>query len=673
MTEPSHAVFLSYASQDAAAAQRICEALRAAGIEVWFDQSALRGGDVWDQAIRKQIKTCVLFIPVISRHTHEREEGYFRLEWKLAVDRSQLMTTNKAFLLPVVVDDTREDDENVPDRFKDIHWTRLPAGEASPAFVERVRRLVSQEPSPTTVKASLSANTAAAAAMTIADPIRSFWRPKKALTLAAAVIFSGLVAYFVIDKLWISKRQTSPAVPTSTAPADFVPPPHSVAVLPFVDMSGKRDQEYFSDGLSEELIDMLTKIPNLRVPARTSSFYFKGRQVTVADIAKVLNVAHVLEGSVRKSGNRLRITAQLIRVDNGYHLWSVTYDRELDDIFKVQDEIAGAVVRSLKISLLSSAPESPTNPNSEAYAIYLQSRYFADRSWDPENERKAADLLQQAVRLDPGFARAWAALASRHAFEATTGTRPPNEGREMALREADRAAALDPTLAETHMVKARISYYLDWDWPAAAAEINEARARDSYNADALEAQALVADTLGHDTEALRLRQQAIELDPLSPTKYFALGRTYIKLGRPADAEASFRKALDLNPAGPFLHWNIALALLLRGEYAAALAEMQREPAASGRTTGLALVYHAMAREADSDEALRAMPKADVSPFWFAAVHAFRGETDQALAWLDRAYQVHDFYLVDMKGFPLLKNLETDSRYKAFLRKMKLPD
>src|SRR6266436_9067531 len=143
VTEPSHAVFLSYASQDAKAAQRICEALRAAGIGVWIDQSALRGGDVWDQTIRKQIKTCFLFLPVISRHTHERDEGYFRLEWKLAVDRSHFMTTNKAFLLPVVVDDTRENDENVPDRFREIHWTRLPGGETQPAFVERVRRLVS--------------------------------------------------------------------------------------------------------------------------------------------------------------------------------------------------------------------------------------------------------------------------------------------------------------------------------------------------------------------------------------------------------------------------------------------------------------------------------------------------------------------------------------------------
>src|SRR4029077_11456654 len=164
VTEPSHAVFLSYASQDAEAAQKICEALRAAGIELWFDQSALRGGDVWDQTIRKQIKTCVLFIPVISRHTHERDEGYFRLEWKLAVDRSHLMTTNKAFMLPVVVDDTREDDENVPDRFRDIHWTRLPGGETPPDFVERVRRLVSPAPSPgptTTVSPGVSVTSVA--------------------------------------------------------------------------------------------------------------------------------------------------------------------------------------------------------------------------------------------------------------------------------------------------------------------------------------------------------------------------------------------------------------------------------------------------------------------------------------------------------------------------------
>src|SRR5262245_24969610 len=190
---PTGTVFLSYASQDAEAAQRICEALRAAGIEVWFDQSALRGGDAWDQAIRKQIKTCVLFIPVISRHTHERDEGYFRLEWKLAVDRSHLMTTDRAFLLPVVIDDTREDEERVPDKFRDVHWTRLPGGETPPAFVERIRRLVSPEPSYTRAQTPVSVGPAADAAKATRTAAPTSWRSKNAVLVVAAVVLSGVV------------------------------------------------------------------------------------------------------------------------------------------------------------------------------------------------------------------------------------------------------------------------------------------------------------------------------------------------------------------------------------------------------------------------------------------------------------------------------------------------
>ncbi|HWS67148.1 MAG TPA: TIR domain-containing protein [Steroidobacteraceae bacterium] len=284
MTEPSHAVFLSYASEDQAAAQRICDALRASGIEVWFDQSALRGGDAWDQAIRKQVKTCVLFIPVISRHTHDRDEGYFRLEWKLAVDRSHLMTSNKAFLLPVVIDETREDEENVPDRFKDIHWTRLPAGETPAAFVERVRRLVPPEPSrPTTVS---PAAPVALVAPPVAERLTARPPSKRVLKALAALAVIGALAYFAIDKFWVRKQPppTPASVPASAGPARFSPPPHSIAVLPFLNMSGDKEQEYFSDGLTEEILNSLARINELQVSARTSSF---GANVASLNLAKV--------------------------------------------------------------------------------------------------------------------------------------------------------------------------------------------------------------------------------------------------------------------------------------------------------------------------------------------------------------------------------------------------
>ena len=213
MTEPSHAVFLSYASQDAEAAQKICGALRAAGIDVWFDQSELRGGDAWDQSIRKQIKTCALFIPVISRNTHERDEGYFRLEWKLAVDRSHLMTGNKAFLLPTVIDDTRDDDENVPDRFREVQWTRLPTGETPPAFVQRVQRLLALDPSTTSRPATGAVRTAPA----IREPLRARWRSKAAL-LGILAALAAVSAYLLAERPWVSKHLAAQPGTATTPP-----------------------------------------------------------------------------------------------------------------------------------------------------------------------------------------------------------------------------------------------------------------------------------------------------------------------------------------------------------------------------------------------------------------------------------------------------------------------
>ncbi len=215
MTESSRAVFLSYASEDAGAAKCICDALRTAGLEVWFDQSELRGGDVWDQTIRKQIKACALFIPVISRHTHERREGYFRLEWKLAVDRSSLISATRAFLVPVVIDDTREDDEEVPEKIRDVHWTRLPAGETPPAFVDRIQRLLSGEAS-TIIRAVASARSGAVGSVREQTP--SSWRSKRALPVMVAVVVTGMLAYLAIEKLWMSKlgapALTPPGAPT---------------------------------------------------------------------------------------------------------------------------------------------------------------------------------------------------------------------------------------------------------------------------------------------------------------------------------------------------------------------------------------------------------------------------------------------------------------------------
>ena len=343
VTTPSGAVFLSYASQDAEAAHEICDALRAACIEVFLDQSGLRGGDAWDKKIRQEIHGCALFIPIISGHTQGRLEGYFRHEWKLAVERAHHMADEKAFLVPVVIDDTSDREAIVPDLFRLVQWTRLTGGETPPAFVERVWRLLSPE-SPAAIRSS--AGTGPAPAISSQSPTP--WRSSRTLPAAVAAVIAAVAGYVAIDKPWISKR----AAPTVAAPTAFAPPPHSIAVLPFVNLSGDAGQDYFSDGLTEELLNSLAQIADLQVAARTSSFYFRGKDVDVGTIARKLNVGAILEGSVRRSGHTIRVTAQLNNAVTGFHLWSKTYDRDLGDVLKLETEIATAVAEALRATLL---------------------------------------------------------------------------------------------------------------------------------------------------------------------------------------------------------------------------------------------------------------------------------------------------------------------------------
>jgi TolB-like protein len=318
---PTGAVFLSYASQDAEAARRICDALRAAGIEVWFDESELRGGDVWDQRIRREIRDCPLFIPVISSNTASRHEGYFRLEWDLADQRTHRMARDRAFIVPVSVDATRSSGTDVPESFHRAQWTRLPGGETPPDFVARIKRLLSPEVATT---APLGAR-AASPARPISPAPGSRSALRRGLSITLAVLVVAALGYVLADKLR-SQHGPSPSTAVSSdvatpppAATAFNPPPHSIAVLPFVNMSGDKEQEYFSDGLTEELLNSLAKIDELQVAARTSAFYFKGKDADIGTIARTLDVGALLEGSVRRSGNTVRITAQLINAVTGFH------------------------------------------------------------------------------------------------------------------------------------------------------------------------------------------------------------------------------------------------------------------------------------------------------------------------------------------------------------------
>ncbi len=381
------------------AAARICEALRAAGVEVWFDRSELRGGDAWDSQIKKQIHDCALFVPLISAHTNARIEGYFRGEWNLATRRLVNRAHDAAFLMPVVIDETREADARVPEEFFRAQWTRLPDGKTPPAFAQRVRQLLGLDrasvptaKAPATGAFELGARNPSSILPRGTPLVRRFGLPLIALLL----VLGGAAFWYFHGASDAPAAKPVPA--TASLIASAVPNEKSIAVLPFADMSPEKNQEYMADGIADELINLLAQAPDLKVIARTSSFAFKGQNIEIAEIAKKLNVAHVLEGSVRKSGNKLRITAQLIRTADSTHVWSESYDRPLDDIFAVQDEIANAIVQVLQIKLMGetlSRREGGTQ-NLEAYQMYL--RFVTARAQD----HPAVDGRRQGLRGTSG-------------------------------------------------------------------------------------------------------------------------------------------------------------------------------------------------------------------------------------------------------------------------------
>ena len=663
MTESSKPVFLSYASEDAEAAKRICEALRSAGLEVWFDQSELRGGDAWDRNIRKQIHDCALFIPVISAHTQARLEGYFRREWRLAVDRTHDMADSRPFHIPVTIDDTKDHDAEVPEPFRTVQWTRLPGGETPTSFCDRVAALLRGGD---TVKAQTRPPSTVVPA-----------RPKKAVPWLALVMFGVLV---VVPALWLLTRGSSAdrsvpmagAIHPNAAPAVPAVPEKSIAVLPFVDMSEKHDQEYFSDGLSEELIDHLSHNADLRVIARTSSFAFKGKNEDMRSIAKVLGVANLLEGSVRKAGMELRVTAQLIRAADGVHLWSESYERKLTDVFKVQQDIAAAVAKGLQSTLtpVSLNPHAVSH-NIEAYSLYLRGQYFARRASDADTERGIA-TLKQAIALDPDFAPAHAELANAYLYVGTFGT-GTMATLDQARKEVDEALRLDPTLRSARNLRANLAI-TSWDWAVAKTQLDELLSSGPHDPEALFRRGQLARALGHTDEALVYFRQAMQLDPMRVINQVQLSMLLNAMRRPAEAQAAAEGAISINPTVTKAHLLIGLIELEAGHIDAASAAIEREAAEYYRLEGRAIVAFAQKRAASSDTALRELigKYADNAAVQIAQAYAYRGERAKAFEWLDRAITQKDPGLVNVMTDPLFESLHGDPRFKAVLHKVNLP-
>jgi TolB-like protein/Tfp pilus assembly protein PilF len=474
-----------------------------------------------------------------------------------------------------------------------------------------------------------------------------------------------------------SGEATAPA-PASTGPAASSPVPpdaqtpgdNSIAVLPFVDMSQTKDQEYFSDGISEELLNLLAQVPNLRVIARTSSFAFKGEKIEIADVARRLNVASVLEGSVRKAGEKVRITVQLIRARDSSHLWSETYDRTLDDIFKVQDEIAAAVVAQLKIKLLGAAPTAkPVDPR--VYPLILQAQAMLDQQ-SAVGRTQAIEVYRQALKIAPDEARAWAGLARAYGNQVIFGETDVTQGVAAAREAANKALAIDPGNQMALAVLGRTAVEIDLDMPTGARYFQRALELEPGSLMVLNAAGLMLAYTGRMDEALALLEYRVAHDPANPTAYNNLANVQYPAGRWDAAIDSYRTAIRLSPEFPGAHNGISIALIVgKHDAAGALKECEAEPLEAQREICAAVALHALGRTKEADAALQAFVDkyGKDQPVSAAEVYAFRGDPDAAFAWLDRAVTSKDPSVSGALTDPLFEPLHRDPRWLPFLRRI----
>ncbi len=481
-------------------------------------------------------------------------------------------------------------------------------------------------------------------------------------------------------------RQNLEGQGTSIPSSHEVP---SIAVLPFVNRSRDEEDEYFSDGLADELLNVLSKIGGLRVAARTSSFQFKGRNEDVAVIGEKLKVATLLEGSVRRAGNRVRVSVELVKVPDGYHLWSEIYDRKLEDIFAVQDDIAQSVVKELRTTLLrkEGGPDASGRAradvasavkgrgrNAESHRLHLRGRYLLERVTRQDVSR-GVEYINEALRIDPENARAWVELARAHLIQAGYGWVPVGEGVASAQEAVRRALAIEPDLAEAYVMLGRIQLYFLWDWKGADASYRRAQELAPGNAVGLHGVGIILENEGRADEAIAFYRLAIEQDPLSAGAYARLGKALLRVDRLAESEAAFRTAVELAPQRILMHTSLARSLLAQGRTEEALEAALREPENVYRHMALVVIHNALGHAAESDEALRKLiaTSAADGAVQISEALAARGELDEAFAWLERAYIQRDPGLAEVKLGRLLRPLHRDPRWGAFLRKMGFED
>ncbi len=446
----------------------------------------------------------------------------------------------------------------------------------------------------------------------------------------------------------------------------------SIAVLPFTNMSADPDNEYFSDGLTEELLNVLASNPGLKVTGRTSCFAFKGKHEDLRSIGQKLGVETLLEGSVRKAGNRVRITTQLVKVSDGFHLWTKTFDRVLDDIFAVQDEIAQSVSEAMDVALLGRPKvEALPKANAKTYNLVLQANHFLSRNSKAAME-KAVELYSQVLAIEPDNARAWEGIARARVAQGGYGFSGVVESYEGAREAALKALEIDDTLAEAHTTVGWVHMSYDFDWDTAKRRFQRAHELAPRNPRTLLGLAYHEHTVGLLEDALSHTTEAVEVDPLNSFAYISMARAYMGLGRYEEAIVACRKAVELSPGHTSGHATLGGLLALIGQFDEAEEAAMKEESVGYRACGLAIVYHLMGDKARSDEQL-ALLEAQGEQWGIQIVmaHACRGDHDQAFAWLERAYELRDPGMTVCKGTPFFFGLRDDPRWEPFLKKIGL--
>jgi len=645
-------VFISYASPDNGVAKSIVDNLEQHGLKCWLAPRNVKPGTVYAEAIVRAIYEAKAVVLVLSANAMASAHVGREVE-RAASKRKQIV----AFRV-----DTTPLSEELEYFLSNSQWIDV-AALGMPAALAKLAEAVGQ----------------GSATSLQDDPwLRVELRPAgknpvgmaKRVAAAAAVIIGVGVAVAVGWHFWSQNHNA--AQPAATVAITE----KSIAVLPFTDMSENHDQDYFADGMAEEVLDLLVKIPGIKVIGRTSSFQFKGKSEDLRTIGAKLGAAYIVEGSIRKVGPRVRVTAQLIDARSGAHSWSESYDRDYGDILILQNEIATGIARALQLTVDADAglPAHQLN-NTEAYTLYLRGRIALDQVHLAQLYGAVQDF-EQALTLEPSFLRAAEGLALAHVAEGFDEDVVSREAWQHARDAAQRALRIDPTSATAHGVLGFVYAVNECDWNAAQTEFSKALALNPRDPNTLAYAAIVAQIQGRNDDAARLFNASISLDPLNPFTQAEFGQMLFAAGDFNGAELAYRKAIAINAQFDGNHYFIARIFLTRGQPEVALKEIQPEPAADAKDAGLAMVHHAMHQKADSDAALARLIRAsgETWPYAIATVHAYRGQPDEAFDWLEKSRLARDSdLLMGIRGDPEFAPLRTDPRYKTLLRKLNLPE